>query len=136
MAIVKLGILLIIIITIIMIAVIKLYDIDEYARKTQTDEYKKREEKVRAVIKKTFIVLGMVVLIVAVSVINLLASIKEKEAEKARETSSNIWGIWIFESCGDSCSDSCGDACEESLCGPGHHEYSCAALFTAINNCK
>ena len=45
MAIVKLGILLIIIITIIMIAVIKLYDTDEYARKTQTDEYKKREDK-------------------------------------------------------------------------------------------
>jgi Na+/H+ antiporter NhaC len=118
MAIVKLGILLIIIITIIMIAVIKLYDTDEYARKTQTDEYKEREEKVRRITKKTVIIIGIAVLMLVISIIMAINSKKIADA--------------LLEAILDSCAKSC----EESLCGPGHHEYSCAALFTAINNCK
>ncbi|WP_303800018.1 hypothetical protein [Ruminococcus flavefaciens] len=118
MAIVKLGILFIIIIIIIMIAVIKLYDIDEYARKNQTDEYKEREEKVRRITKKTVIIIGMAVLMLVISIIMAINSKKIADA---------LLEVIL---------DSCAKSCEESLCGPGYHEYSCAALFTAINNCK
>lgn len=76
MAIVKLGILLIIIIIIIMIAVIKLYDTDEYARKNQTDEYKEREEKVRRITKKTVIIIGIAVLMLVISIIMAINSKK------------------------------------------------------------
>ena len=113
MAVVKLGILFIIIVTIIIAAIIKFYDTEEYARKSRTDEYKEREEKVRRITKKTVIIIGIAVLMLVISIIMAINSKKIADA--------------LLEAILDSCAKSC----EESLCGPGRHEYSCAALFTA-----
>lgn len=110
--------LLLIIITIVLIAVIILSDREGHDKKSRTDEHRKRVEKTENTIdnvgglsKRIFVILGSVVLVLAFSFITakVIPKIGDALVEGILQS--------LFESCA----------------GPGHHEYSCAALLTRIS---
>ena len=108
---VTLEIFLIIIVTIIVIAVIKIYDSEGYDKKSRTDEYRKREEtmenitdNVKGSAKTIFIILGLTVLGLVFSVI----------------------AVKVIPKIGDALVEGILQSLFESCMGPGQHECSCA----------